>query len=294
MKYLDKLETLAESRGITGHRAATRFIHDLKTNLVYHELMGYGKAEDVVELLSDDNNLTDNAKLNTNFRSGFDGLISPALRNNENFMATFRVVLDNNGKGVGAGELVLPLLLSNYRFSNDSDGEFDYNGKTYKTEIKKNGASLKPVKTGLTQKGHIDELNKKYFNGTVPGKRSKRKQDAHLATVNDPNVYREYFEQVYVGCDTTLLCEEIINGDYQDIDYFTTKLGQFALREYKKVDGWHNIMYIDGDKEIVVNITDIDSIDNALGIYFAPVMHRGGDVQAIADGYVNVQIKAKI
>ena len=58
---------------------------------------------------------------------------------------------------------MLPLIITGYSFSVVSDGEMA-NGD--KVEIKKNGASLKPVKTGLTDKGLVDKLNEKYFDGT--------------------------------------------------------------------------------------------------------------------------------
>jgi hypothetical protein len=204
-------------------------------------------------------------------------------------MEVFNIVIDNNGKGVGAGELALPLILSNYRFSNVSDGEFEFNGQTRKVEIKKNGASLKPVKTGLTPKGLVDTLNNTYFNGTVPGKKSKKLFEHHLKSVKDPTFYKPYFEALYQGCNVTELTEEVVGGAYKDPIAFNNALGKFALKEYKRVDNWNNIMYIDADKRMVVNISDVDNTNN-LNLKFSPVMRRGKDTQAIADGYVNVNI----
>lgn len=288
-ELLNRVDELLKNRGIVGHRAADRFVSDFKAYLVYFDALGYGSAETTVSLLEDDSNLTDSAILNTNFRCTLDDLISPALKADQIFMKVFNIVIDNNGKGVGAGELALPLILSNYRFSNDSDGAFEYKGETRKVEIKKNGASLKPVKTGLTDKGLVDILNKKYFKGTVPGKKDAKLFESHVSSVTDPKVYKDYFDELYVGCDTQALAEEVINGAYKNPTAFNTAVGRFALREYKRVDNFNNIMYIDAEKRKVVNIADVNNVDE-LSLKFSPVMRRGRDTQAIADGYVNVSI----
>lgn len=280
-----RVDTLMHKRGIAGHVAATRFISDFKAYLVYFDATGRGIAENTLDLLEDDKNLTDNKILGTNFRSTLDALISTKLRNDPIFPLLFRVLLDNNGKGVGQGELALPLIIAGYQFSNESDGLLDTGAKV---EVKKNGASLKPVKTGLTEKGLVDKLNKKYWRGTTPGKSSKKLFESHVKTVADPKDYAKYFAELYVGCDTTELAKEVAKV-YKDPKKFNTAVGKFALCEYKRVDGWQNIIYIDAETGAVVNIADPTDIDN-LDLKFSPVLSRGKDTQAIADGYVNVKI----
>jgi hypothetical protein len=288
-KYRDiytRADELLKRRGIAGHTAAKRFVLDFKAHLVAADATGRGDAEATISLLENDEHLTDSKILNTNFRSTLQDLISDELMKDSIFPELFRILMDNNGKGVGGGELALPLILSNYRFSNESDGVFDGDKKV---EIKKNGASLKPVRTGVTDKGLVDQLNAKYWNGTVPGKKGNELFERHLSTVTDPTRYADYFRELYVGCDTESLAKEVIEGAYRDPNKFNTALGKFALREYQKVDGWNNIIYIDSDSWKVVNICDPSSIDS-LKLNFSPVMRRGKDTQAIADGYVNVRI----
>jgi hypothetical protein len=283
---LTRADNLLTKRGITGHTAADRFVKDFKAYLVYYDAIGLGDAEKTVSLLEDDANLTDSSILNTNFRCTLNDLISESLRTDSIFPELFRILMDNNGKGVGAGELALPLILSNYRFSNNSDGVFDGDKKV---EIKKDGASLKPVKTGLTEKGLVDQLNAKYWNNSVPGKRSKKLFETHIISVIDPAKYADYFRELYVGCDTTALAEEVIAGAWEDPEQFNEAVGRFALREYQKVDGWNNIIYINQENGNVVNIADTSDVSD-LNLKFSPVMRRGKDTQAIADGYVNVSI----
>jgi hypothetical protein len=283
--FEERCNTLLESRGIKGHAAADRFVSDFKAYMVYLNFKGVGNAENTLSLLEDDSNLTSSDILNTNFRSTLHDLISEKLRQDALFMELFIILLGNNGKGVGAGELALPLIIATYRFSNESDGVFDGDKKV---EIKKNGASLKPVKTGLTDKGLVDILNKKYWNGTTPGMRDKKKFAQHLAEVKDASKYADYFQELYVGCNTQNLAKRV-EDVYTNSELFNKEVGMFALAEYKRVDNWNNIMYIDTDKGVVVNIKNVNNIDN-LGLKFTPKLARKKDTQAIADGYVNVTI----
>ena len=279
-KRIDKLLT---NRGIVGHTAADRFISDFKAYLCYYDMTTEGDANTTLELLEDDANLVSSDLLNTNFSTTFEDLLPSALHNDPIFPKLFRKLIDNKGKGVGVGELALPLIIAGYSFSNDSDGVLDCGAKV---EIKKKGASLKPVKGGLTKKGIVDELNKKYFNGTVPGMKIKSKFNKHLNEVKDPSVYADYFAELYVGCDTSELAKEV-EDVYTDKIAFCTAVGKFALKNYKRVDGWNNIMFVDDEKMRLLNIADVDNVDD-LGLRFHPVLRRGGDTQAIADGYVNV------
>lgn len=280
---------LVNRRGICGHVSADQFVKTFVRDLVYYHATGQGNAERTLSLLEDDSNLTDSSILNTNFRCKLSDLISVKLSGDDIFPKLFRDLMQNNGKGIGIGELALPLILSNYRFSTESDGVFDGNNKV---EIKKNGASLKPVPTNRTQKGLVDTLNKKYWEGTEPGKVRKNDYNRHLSVVKKvgPENYRPYFADLWPGCDTEPLSEQVVDkGAWKNPDRFNTEVGKFALREYQKVDKWNNIIYIDMDTETVVNVKDPEDIDS-LGLKFSPKFKRGGDTQAMADGYVNASI----
>ena len=116
-----------------------------------------------------------------------------------------------------------------------------------------------------------------------------------MASVSDPRVYESYFKELYVGCDIkdleNLVDEVVTGGAYENAIDFNNALGKFALRQYKRVDEWDNILYINADTRVVVNVCDVDNIDiDDLGLIFSPKMSRGKDTQAIADGYVNVSI----
>lgn len=282
-----RIDKLMEQRGISGHTAADRFISDFKAYLCYYDTVTSGSASSVMRLF-EQGNLVSNDIFRSNFRYTYDELLPRQLKDNEIFMLMFKKLMDNKGKGVGAGELVLPLIIKDYYFSNDSDGVL---ATGEKVEIKKNGASLKPVEKNATLQGIVDTLNEKYFAGTVPGYRLDNKFSEHLKTVQTGEVYREYFKELYPTADPQLLEElgDEVSKVYTDKTLFNTAVGRFALKQYKKVDNWHNILIIDDERELMVNIVDCDHIEE-LGIVFHPKFKRGGDTQAVADGYVNIGI----
>ena len=286
-KSLEKrIETLLINRGIKGHVAADRFRHDFKVNLCYFDAITDGDAETTLSLLEDESNLTSTDILSTNFRMSLWDLVPEKLKNDVIFSRLFQVLLGNKGKGIGKGELILPLIFSGYQFSVDNDGR--YNDGNNKSELKDDGASLKVIKTGVTDKGLVDKLNDKYFKGHAPGYKDAKKFSEHVKSVEKPEVYFDYFSELYPDCDITQLVEDV-KKNYKDSKKFNTAVGKFALKQYKKVDKWDNIMYIKEETMQIVNIANPSDIDG-LNLKFTPKFKRGGDTQAIADGYVNVKI----
>tara|TARA_R110002020_G_scaffold263481_1_gene478162 strand:- start:690 stop:1565 length:876 start_codon:yes stop_codon:yes gene_type:complete len=281
-----RIDKLMNRRGLKNHKAADRFIIDFKAHLSREErLAPGGNAEKTLRLLEEDENLTPYTIFGNNFRKNISELISEPLMNDSIFPQLFDILVDNKGKGVGAGELVLPLIISHYEFKNSSDGKTP-DGKT---ELKKSGASLKPIKKGVTREGLVDVLNDKYFKGTAPGYVDKKLFKKHIDTVTDPKVYGDYFEELYPSCDTIELFESVLTC-YKDPVLFNEAVGKFALSNYQRVDGWNNIIIIDTEKKnVVVNIKDVNNIDE-LGLKFTPKFKRKKDTQAVADGYVNVTI----
>lgn len=282
---LERVDGLLERRGILGHIAAERFSDDFKAYLVYLDTLGVGSANRTVDLLEDDANLVPSTRLDSNFATTFEQFIPPQLYTDPVFTELYPKLIENKGKGVGEGELFLPLVIADYEFSNSSDGLLR---GSLKVEVKKNGASLKPIKTGITKKGLVDDLNLEYFAGTAPGKKSRRLFERHLAAVRDPQDYAAYFAALYPGLNTTELAATVAEC-YTDSEQFCTAVGRFALRNYQLTDGWHTIIYLDTAKGKIVNICDTDNCDD-LGLRFSPVLARKNDTQAIADGYVNVSI----
>jgi len=291
-EFKSKSTNLLISRGILPaiHDASERFAGDfLAYGWLFH--CEHGDGLEMFDLLTDDNNLNDGTKFDTNFSGNLQDLIVEPLLKNKTFSNILSVLLNNKAKGVGVGELILPLLIKGWRFSNESDGLL--NGT--KREIKNNGASLKPVATGVTEKGIIDQLNKKYFNGVRPGQKKTHAIHARYIASLEENtrseVYQKYFEELYPSQNVTELAKALLDN-IQSVDEYNSILGKTILGWYQKVDGWNSIVIIDPDTMDIVNVSDVDSINTEDGIKlsFRSVMARGNDTQAVPHGYVNVSM----
>jgi hypothetical protein len=283
---------LLTSRGIlpAKHDAAERFAGDfIAYGWLYHSKFGTGN--EMLDLLEDDNNLNTGDCFNVNFSSNLKDLVVEKLIKNTTFAELLNVLVNNKAKGVGVGELILPLLIAHWRFSNESDGLY----RNEKKEIKNNGASLKPVETSATEKGLIDQLNARYFNGIKPGLKKLHNDHARyiksLPKEKQLEVYQSYFSELYPGNNTNPMAEKLLEN-IDDLDAYNTILGKNVMKWYQSVDGWTSIIIIDPDTFEMVNIADIDSVntENDVQLTFRPVMSRGSDTQAVPDGYVNVSI----
>jgi len=283
---------LLTSRGIlpAKHDAAERFAGDfIAYGWLYHSKFGTGDV--MLDLLEDNANLNPGDCFNTNFSGNLRDLIVKPLLDNTTFAELLNVLVNNKAKGVGVGELVLPLLIANWRFSNDSDGI--HNGE--KKEIKMNGASLKPVATGVTEKGLIDTLNAKYFNGLKPGLDKVHQNHVrfiHTLKEHDRlTTYIDYFTNLYPGKDVKTMSRQLLEN-IENLDVYNTILGKNVMRWYKETDEWTSIVIIDPITLDLVNVADIDSVNTEgnVQLVFRPVMSRGRDTQAVPDGYVNVSI----
>jgi len=285
--FKNRVSNLLNKRGLLEERhvSVARFRKDFEV-YCWYLFDTDEKKEELFSILENDNKLIDWKVLETNFQGNFrDYFIPIELRNNPLFLELIQELIRSNGKGVGVGELVLPLLIRGYEFSNESDGVYE----NKKSELKNDGASVKPLKTGLTDKGLVDKLNKEYFGGFKPGARVKKDFENFLNQVTNPQKqFGEYFEKLYPTLDTTQLTENVVNV-YQDKEAFIRVVGEWAVQEYKKTDGWNNLTIINPETLQVINIHNPYDL-NEIDVKFTPKFVRGKDTQAIADGYVNINI----
>ena len=253
--------------------------------MLFKEEFG-GDPENTLTLMEDDSNLTDISIFDENFRKDINDIISDNLKNDPIFPHLFEVIVNITTRSIGIGEYALAFILKDYSFSHgDNDGLH----KKGKTEVKKSNSSLKVIKTGITDKGLVDELNRKYFDGNKPGAYLKKDFLAHVASVSNPQKqYLDYFTELYPGVDVTQLAEDLAEC-YTNKEEFNNVIGKFALKRYKEIDGWYNIFYFNPETKKVVNIVDVNNL-NGLGLRFYPKLVRLNCTQAVADGYVDVKI----
>jgi hypothetical protein len=270
------------------HTAANRFCDDFKVYAWWH---ADNDATEFFDLLLDDSLMVPSTKMNTNFSCNLKDLIAPSLRENATFSSMLPTLVQSKGKGIGVGELVFPLIINGWTFATSGDG-FCLGGKR---EVKENGASLKPVETGVTEKGTIDRLNKQYFQGYKPGivkTHSKHVDYLSQFGVDDiKQIYTNYFTELYPGNNVTSLAEEITDN-YICPTHFNWTLGKHVLKWYKTIDQWHSIVVIDPVSLDMINVFDVDDLDKSW-VKFQSKMDRARDTQAVPDGYVNISLAKK-
>ena len=276
----EKVVALCESKGIKSEKVR----QDIAAHLVLLALEHGGDPFTTLSLLEDSSNLTPITVISENFRKPIRDLISDTLNSDTIFPHLFERLIYMVDRSIGVGEVALPFILADYSFSyTNGDGKHPLGT----TELKKDNSSLKCLKGGITEKGLVDKLNLKYFKGTALGMQNKKMFQAHVDAVTDPSVYHAYFTELYPGVDVQQLAEDVA-ATYADREEVNNVLGRFALRRYKSIDGWYNLLYLIPETMEVVNVTDPNDIDG-LGMIFHPRYKRGGCTQALADGYVDVK-----
>lgn len=283
---------LLASRGYlpAKHEAVDRFVSDFVAyGWLYHSKFGGGQT--MLDLLEDDDNLNSGDCFNVNFKGNLKDLVAPKLLNHKTFVALMNTLVNNKAKGIGVGELILPLLIADWKYSNESDGLF----RGEKKELKMNGASLKPSKAKDTAKGLIDSLNDTYFGGFKPGGLRSHKKHVNFikkySLQEQTQRYTDYFSQLYPNNDTKNLVKQLLKN-INDVHAWQTELGKHVMHYYRNLDKWTSLVIIDPETLDMVNVADIDSINtpNNIQLKFTPKMSRGGDSQAVPDGYVNVEM----
>ena len=67
--------------------------------------------------------------------------------------------------------------------------------------------------------------------------------------------------------------------------------GHEVLKEYKDIDGFDNMMLIsDEQKPFIIHISDMNDVSFLKQhVSFTPKVARGGDTNAVGDGYATIQ-----
>jgi hypothetical protein len=247
----------------------------------------HGDGFEMIDILLNDNNLIGGEKFNSNFVLKFEDLYPDALHNNQTWQRLMPVLVDFKGKGLGVGELYLALVIQGWSFER-TEGKGDGKVAGGIRELKKNGASLKPLAEAIRVQ---DKLNTTLFEGNRAGPVTRWERDHKKWISTKPNaeaIYKDYFSQLYPGRDVSKMVKALAKAktgqEFQDI------IGREVLSWYQDVDKWNSLVIIDQEKMIIANIADVNNLTMFKKIKFDWKSERGGDTQAITDGYVNIKI----
>jgi hypothetical protein len=252
------------------------------------------KCIELIDILLDDDNLLCLEILKNNCIINFKDFSKKIRANEIIFKPMFISLAKVIQKGTGVGELLMPLLFKNYHFTckRDENDGISENGEM-RFEIKKAGGQF-ACKLVLNKNNNIDidSLNKTYFDGKCL---SKQKDFLKLWPNIDFDDLQKYFENIWPSKDKNdikELVESLKNvKSYQD---FAETFGLWGLKEYKKVDRFTNMTIVEPDIFEIFNIFDFNDIKFLSNLSFTPVLSRGGDTNAIPDGYLKITKKRTI
>lgn len=245
-----------------------------------------GDGLDMLAVLMDDDLLIGGEKFNTNFVLKFEDLYPERLKNNRTWQRLMPTLVEFKGKGLGVGELYLALVIQGWSFER-TNGKGDGRVAGGIRELKNNGASLKPLAEAIRVQ---DQLNAQVFQGHRAGPATRFQ--AHLDWIqkqkNPQSIYQSYFSKLYPGRDVATMSAQLAKAT--DATAFYNIIGHNVLKWYQTVDQWNSLVIIDQDKMVIANIADVDDLSMFKKLRFDWKSERGGDTQAITDGYVNIKI----
>lgn len=286
LPFCESVTSLMKQKGLLSNKdiSVKRFMEDFLAH-AYTGNAKFGDGMEMIEMMMDGKNLFDGSKFDSNFSSNLSKFVSPELAINKTFQAVIKTLTTNKSKGVGIGELILPFLVNGWVRSTGSDGIVCGGNR----EIKNGEASsLKPIKTGLTEKGLVDRLNKKYFDGKILSSKSYAEIISKHGNFSQP-VYTQFFTELYPTANIADLIKAILPSG-TDRKKFHNLLGRWILKEYQKIDGWKSIIFIHPETGDIVNIADINDDTCFNLLKFRVRLFRAKDTQAVSDGYAVVNL----
>ena len=230
------------------------FLQHVKAQSCYNHVM-YNTGFDILNVLENDDCLVSSSMLKTNIQTTMDKLIPAGLEDTVGWDHLANSLIEFTSKGVGLGELFLPLVMQGYTKSKSQGvGDGEVNGG--KTEVKKNGAGIKSQPD--TQRKIQNTLTATIFEGQDPGPATKgwykwREWMDTLSLETQRSKLLEYFTSLYIDTHKydDVRCDELrqdiiemcsILETVRDGQKFGHIIGTYQLKWYQQMDGWANLI----------------------------------------------------
>lgn len=264
----------------------------------------------LLKLMNDERYLIPEKVFQKNDNGNLLNYVNSKIKNNSAFkeMATsiWRFKIGGQG-GMGPGELFLSLFSQNGKEGSGKKGG-DVTVGDWKIELKQGGVVppgdsgkkiVDKLNTNLKniaeKEGFIDQLNIKTNRGTdSPNSLSSgwipdffKIYSKKNGEQKSKNIFKTYLIDLY-GDDATSYVDIIFNN--LGTSGVERLLAPMILSMYKKSHEWDSICFVDENFKFV-NLTTFENIPNELK--FSLKLKRGGDTNAVADGYMVVDFQNK-
>lgn len=276
--WKDGVDQLFINRGIhpTQHKKIKiiETLHNTFTEAGWYNHSKYGDGLVIFDVLNDPD-CVDASFLQQNKRTSMYELI-PALKENQTWKYMLPRLNGVRQKGYGIGELLLTLILCDSRFSYKKDltvGTQDFECK------KLDGGCMKATPDASFR--ITDEARNKYLDGKSPYDED-----------HSPSALYNFYKTVYPHFSDTFITgvvEKLRNGGA--CINVKSDLGKEIYKSYQKIDGFAGILLI-GDSPALEIISVIDVEDTQFmtdNVAFTPQTKRGGDTNAVGDGYCKIR-----
>tara|TARA_B100000287_G_scaffold429875_1_gene484019 strand:- start:9 stop:920 length:912 start_codon:yes stop_codon:yes gene_type:complete len=286
-RWIEEVDGLLEARNLHPKNHKVDIIETFYTTFLkdgYWEHLDYGDGFDMINILKNENNLPTipNGNVRTNIYD-----IVPALKNNQTFRAIARRLTNVKMKGVGVGEILLHLLYKNSNFSFAHDFEVD--GKY--GELKKfEGGCLKS--TVVANFRATDNASDKYLGGRDFFNKNKKSLQDNLQYLSENNVdVKGYFNEVYPMLNGQIdKWVDMFNANVNDPKKLNYLIGKEIYKLYQDIDKFDFFVLVKPTKNLdVIIINDIEDENFVLdNVSFRVMGRRGGDTNAVGDGYAKI------
>ena len=207
----------------------------------------------------------------------------PDLKHNKTWTGLLLPLVRTTMKGVGIGEMFFTFVHPKARF--DSSKDLLISDKSI--ECKKfDGACIK----GNEDSGFriIDDLCDEYRLRTTTGKSQKVATYYNNIIDLNPESKVKFWKRLYPNMNSKKI-KKLVN--MEEVENASFVHGMVVLDEYKSIDDFNSLLLVseENNPRIIhlANFQDYSFIKD--NIRFTPKFRRGGDTNALADGYVVIE-----
>lgn len=213
----------------------------------------------------------------------------PELSNNRCLKNVLVSLFEIKQKGVGAGEVLFSLLMSDLSKPEGKIGDYTYTEGNRRIELE-----LKALTSAASCKTNSDsrfQFSNDNFERIFEQKKTKGNDQIMNATTEQ---WHEYMSGLYPECYEYEKFEAIHKT--KDNKEKRQMIGALGLKRYKQIDNFDSLVALkpnekEGDLEVICinDFEDYDFINKNLSL--SPSLYRGRGTQAVGDGYIDIRYK---